>query len=249
MATVKAEKFDVEAFGKMVALFDSNNAGEAENAFRKAVLICAKNGLRFADAAGMAFGHDDGGEVAELRDQLQRQEAEYAGKLTWSAEEIQRLNGELAAALSDRAEGERSHDFKGWLRRMWVFPQFRLALMAAVHVTGIAVVQILPVGPLFLLADLCLFVAWSIAQGRKEGLGQMLMKWVVYFSASAICIMVFFLAFQVHGNDRLTMFACLVAAQVVAVVLTLSRLSEWLCERVRVNVWESNPVHVVRGWF
>src|SRR6185312_15607660 len=110
MATVKAETFDAEMFGKLVALFDSNQAGEAESAFRKAVLMCAKNGLHFGEAAGMAFGKD-GGDAAELRDQLQRQEAEYAGKLTWSADEIQRLNGELAAALSGNGggDGEEEH--------------------------------------------------------------------------------------------------------------------------------------------
>src|SRR5579864_7268047 len=102
MATVKAEIFDAEMFAKLVAMFDSNNAGEADNAFRKAVLMCAKNGLRFCDAAGMAFGQD-GGEVAELQDQLRQQEAEHADQLTEAAAEVERLRGEVAEL---RAQGD-----------------------------------------------------------------------------------------------------------------------------------------------
>src|SRR5271169_4199309 len=110
MATVRAETFDVETFGKTVALFDSNNAGEAENAFRKAVLMCAKNGLHFCEAAGKAFGQGDGSEVAELQEQLQQQEAQQANELSEAAGEVERLRGqvaELRAALSDETpEGE-----------------------------------------------------------------------------------------------------------------------------------------------
>lgn len=126
MATVRAANFDVETFGKTVALFDSNNAGEAENAFRKAVLMCARKGLRFCEAAGMAFGQGDGGEVADLQDQLQRQEAEHANQLTEAAEEIERLRAELAGGTP---EGEHVIDLPGRLRRAWRFPQFRLLVL------------------------------------------------------------------------------------------------------------------------
>src|ERR1039458_7815813 len=60
--------FDVEGFGKIVALFDSDKVGEAQNAFTKAVLLCRKHGLRFADAAGVAFGNAD-----TMRQQLESQ--------------------------------------------------------------------------------------------------------------------------------------------------------------------------------
>src|SRR5579872_7261613 len=126
MATVRAANFDVETFGKTVALFDSNNAGEAENAFRKAVLMCAKNGLRFCEAAGLAFGQGDGGEVADLQDQLERQEAEHANQLTEAAAEIERLRAELAG---ESPEGEHVIDLPGRLRRAWRFPQFRLLVL------------------------------------------------------------------------------------------------------------------------
>lgn len=257
MGTARAEKdnrpgFDVETFGKTVALFDSNNAGEAENAFRKAVLMCAKNGLRFCDAAGMAFGQGDGGEVADLRDQLQQQEAEYAAKLTWSADEIQRLNGELAAALSGRGgDGEEEHviDLGGRLRRAWVFPQFRLfALTVVIAVGGAAARPVFSdhefLGRFWALVCLFVFGAWSVAQFRKRGLGQVFMKSVVYFLTIWIGDAVG-QGFGIHIDEG-PMWLVVV---LIALVLTLSRLSEWLGEKVRVNVWESGPVHLVRGWF
>jgi hypothetical protein len=247
MATVKEETFDGETFGKLVALFDSNNAGEAENAFRKAVLMCAKNGLRFCDAAGMAFGHD-GDEVEKLEDQLELLEAEYAGKLTWAAEEIQRLNTELAAALSGNGgDGEGAHviDLGGRLRRAWVFPQFRLTLLVLVMMARMVIAYALPPAtPLFSLTGLCLSVAWSVAQFRKQGLGQLLMKWVVFVSSIWIGVAIG-QSFGISIDKGPIGLVVLLAA----LVLTLSRLSEWLCERVRVHVWGSNPVHVVRGWF
>ena len=41
--------------------------GEAENAFRKAVLMCEGTACVFRDAAGMAFGKADDGKTNSLR--------------------------------------------------------------------------------------------------------------------------------------------------------------------------------------
>jgi hypothetical protein len=257
MATVGAEKdkqpgFDVETFCKLVALFDSSNVGEAENAFRKAVLMCGKKGLRFCDAAGMALGQGDGGEVAELRDQLQQQEAEYAAKLTWSADEIQRLNGEMAAALSGSdGNGEEEHviDLRGRLRRAWVYPQFRLfALTVVIAVGGAAARPVFSdhefLGRFWALVCLFVFGKWSVAQFRKRGLGQVFLKSVVYFLTISICDAVG-QGFGIHIDEG----PMWLVAALLALVLALSRLSEWLGEKVRLNVWESGPMHVLRGWF
>jgi hypothetical protein len=243
MATVKAESFE-ETFKKLVALFDSGNAGEAENAFRKAVLLCAKNGLRFCDAAALAFGQSDGGEVAELQDRLRQQEAQHANQLTEAAEVVQRLRGEVAE-LSDNAEGDRPHDFKGWFRHAWEGPQFRLVrltLMIAAGITAAGIAEqkhrLYPSAARFLfIVTLYLFGSWSVALCRRYGFTQMLMKWVVYCSVVAV------------GCMALPPSPALLVVLLVAMVLTLSRLSEWLGENVRANVWESNPVHVVRDWF
>jgi hypothetical protein len=244
---METKTFDTETFAKMVALFDSNSAGEAESAFRKAVLMCAKNGLHFGEAAGMAFGKD-GGEVAELRDLLQRQEADYAGKLTWSADEIQRLNGALAAALSGNGggDGEEEHviDLGGRLRRAWVFPQFRLLVLTlAISVGAGAGQHHDALGSFFAVLCFFLFGAWSVAQFRKRGLGQMFLKWFVYGTAVILG------GVLVDGVDAGNRPAVFLAVLAVALVLTLTKVSEWLGEQVRMHVWESESVHVVRGWF
>jgi hypothetical protein len=254
MGTVKAENgtgFDVEIFGKTVALFDSNNAGEAENAFRKAVLMCAKNGLRFCDAAGMAFGQYADAEVAELQDQLRQQEAERASQLTEAAEEIQRLRGQLAG---DAGGGEHVIDLGGRLRRAWVFPQFRLFVLTVMIGTAASFADArlwsgtLPgtrddLARVYGWSCVLPFGAWSVAQFRKRGLGQVFLKWLVYASALMVGGV---LLDSVDADKRPIALVGFLAA---ALVLTLSKLSEWLGEKIRVHVWESSPVHVVRGWF
>jgi len=248
MATVRAEMFDVEMFGKLVALFDSNNAGEAGNAFRKAVLMCEKNGLHFCDAAGMAFGQGDGGEATELRDELRRQEAQHADQLTEAAAEIERLRDQVAALSGNGGgDGEEEHviDLGGRLRRAWRFPQFRLFVLTVMVAAGFGVASAQAYGMARIIGGLCLFVfgAWSVAQFRKRGLGQMFMKWLVYCGVLMLGGM---LADGADVQNRPAVFLCVLA---VALVLTLSKVSEWLSERVRVHVWESDPVHVVRAWF
>jgi len=240
MATGKMEAFDAETFGKLVALFDSNNPGEAENAFRKAVLMCAKNGLRFCDAAAAAFGPSDD-RVAELQDLLQQQEAEHARHLTEAAAEIERLRAELAGGIP---EGEHVIDLPGRLRHAWRFPQFRLFALTLAIGAGIAAGenQNALAGPLGFLC-LFLFGAWSVAQFRKRGIAQMFLKWLLY---AALLMAGGFLADGVKAPDRPAAF---VAVLSLALVLTLTKVSEWLGGLIRSHVWESHSMQVVRGWF
>lgn len=247
MATARAETFDVETFGKLIALFDSNNAGEVEAAFRKAVLLCAKNGLRFCDAAGMAFGQD-GGEASELREQLQQQEAEHASQLTEAAAEVERLRGQVAglqAELNEEMpEGEHVIDLPGRLRRAWVFPQFRLFVLTLAIGTGAAAGQRSDsLGKFFGILCLFLFGAWSVAQFRKRGIAQMFLKWLVY---AAVLMPGGILMDNVDAGNRPPVF---LGVLVAALLLTLMKVSEWLGEKIRVHVWESEPVRRVRRWF
>ncbi len=240
MSTVRAETFDLEMFGKLVALFDSSQAGEAESAFRKAVIMCARNGMHFSDAARVTYGQNDE-EVAALQEQLRQQEAEHANHLTEAAAEIERLRAELA---HETPEGEHVIDLPGRLRHAWTFPQFRLLVLTIVIA---AVSSIAPNhdGPGWFFGAVCLFLfgAWSVAQFRKRGPGQMFMKWIVY---AASLVLGGILADSADAANRPTAFLGVLA---VALVLTLSKLSGWLGEKLHEHVWESESVRVVRGWF
>ena len=241
MSTVRAEHFDLELFGKLVALFDSNQAGEAESAFRKAVIMCARNGMHFSEAAGMAFGQDDRVVVAEVLEQLRREEAEHASQLTEAAAEIERLRSELAG---ETPEGEHIIDFGGRLRRAWVFPQFRLLVLTLMLAATSAIAPTYD-GLARFFGAVCVFLfgAWSVAQFRKSGIGQMFMKWIVY---AASLMLGGLLADTAGAANRPAVFLGVLA---VALVLALSKLSGWLGEMIRVHVWESEPVRRVRAWF
>ena len=232
--------FDVEGFGKIVAMFDSDKVGEAQNAFTKAVLLCRKHGLRFCDAASMAF---DSGKAAELEAQL-RQSAEGWDQ---AQAEIERLRAEVAAAHSgeEMPDGEHVIDLPGRLRRWWRFWQFRLFVLTVAIGAGAGFANGGVNALARLLGLLCplLFVAWSVAAFRKLGFAQMLLKWLVYGAAllpGAAALD------NLDASARPPVFLLVLA---VALVLTLTKVSAWLGGLIRVHVWESEPVRVVRGWF
>lgn len=245
MATAKAESFDVETFGKTVALFDSNNAGEAENAFRKAVLLCAKNGLRFCDAAAMAFGQGDGGEVAALQEQLQRERAENASRVTEAAAEVQRLRAEVAelrAALEDRE------------RRVWHFLRspkpFLLAVWALVAVLLLAGPEI-DHGLLFYVyfaAVACagvLLEHWAIAQWRV-GLWLFVVKSVVLLWPLRVFTWYMALSQRNYYDMRPVMVPALIGFS-LPMLLLVSPFCEWLAAGM--SAFVRHPVLTVRGWF
>lgn len=75
--------FDIDVFKKLVARFDSNYAGEAETAFRKAVTLCAQAQIRFCDAAAEAYGQSGNtaqlqAEIDDLRRRLEQREKQGA---------------------------------------------------------------------------------------------------------------------------------------------------------------------------
>lgn len=246
MATT-TEDFDLETFRTLVAKFGSNQAGGGDTAFRKAVILCTKYGLGFDEAAAMAFGRGDGrtaeleAENAELRAEVERRKQggdELADALGQANQTI--------AALQNRQTQERGEGHAGFkaglkacFRHIWSFAQFRLLALTLM----IEVAIVVPMGGLCLLPVLCLFIAWGVAQCRKQSFGQTFMKSLVYFSVIAVGGMVID---GVHGefNSPVGLIVLL-----LAMLLTLSRLNEWLCEQVRMRVWESNGVRLVRGWF
>jgi hypothetical protein len=233
--------FDAETFGKIVALFDSDKVGEAQNAFTKAVLLCRKHGLRFVDAAGMAFGQGDSAKVAELEAELR----ESAIGWTEAQAEIERLRAQLDERGGDTPDGEHVIDLPGRLRRWWRFWQFRLFVLTVVIGAAAGAGEARLNGLAGVLGWLCMFLfgAWSVAQFRKSGFAQMLLKWLVFGAAllaGAAAID------NVDASARPPVFLFVIA---VALLLTLSKVSRWLGRLIRAHVWESGPVQVARGWF
>jgi len=234
----------LDAISRQAVLLDSGQPGVAENAFRRIVLLCAKHDVRVCDAIAAAFGADDGN-AAQLEAQL-RQREEDGAELADALEQAQRT---IAALRRDEPEErvERAPGLKGWLSHVWRFPQFRLVLLAAVDIVGVVAMQkVGEVAPLFWLASLCLFVAWSIAEGRKRGFWQLLMKWMIYRSTYALGGIVLFL----RADDSVLagpVLAVLLAVRVAGVVLTLSRLSEFLADSIADKV--RPPIETVKSWF
>lgn len=251
MATITTEDFPVETFRTLVAKFNSDQAGGGDTAFRKSVILCAKYGLGFDEAAVMAFGQDDGrmaqleAENAGLREEVERRKQggdELADVLEREKEKVAALeNGQ-----TQERRGEGQTEFKAWFRHAWEGPQFRLvrltlmiaAMIAAAGITEEPMFSSHSFAARFLfIVTVYLFGSWSVALFRRYGFAQMLMKWVVYCSVVAV------------GCMALPPSPALLVVLLVATVLTLSRLNEWLSEQVRMKVWESNRVRAVRGWF
>jgi hypothetical protein len=142
-------------------------------------------------------------------------------------------------------------DIGGRLRRAWRFWQFRLFVLAVVQATG-AVVLLNGGGivtPLLMLLNWLLFALWSVALFRKRGLGQLLLKWLIYFAAVAAGGG---MAFNMAGGG----IPAPVPAQEVfggsllaALLLTLSKISDWMGEWIRAHVWQSHAVRTVRRFF
>jgi hypothetical protein len=244
--TETEKTFDAGLFAETVARFDSDKVGEAQNAFTKGVLMCRKHGLTFVEAITQAFGHG-GGEVAVLRAEVERLK-QGGDRLADALAEA----GETIAALQrdgrqDGEENEHEHviDLKGRLRRAWRFAQFRLfVLTVMVGALGAASMGRSD-GLAQVSAALCLFLfgAWSVAQFHKSGFAQMLLKWLVYGAAllaGGVAVG------TLDASSRPPVFLLVLAA---ALLLTLTKVSKWLGKKIRLHIWDSNAVRVVRGWF
>jgi hypothetical protein len=235
--------FDVEGFGKIVALFDSDKVGEAQNAFTKAVLLCRKHGLRFADAAGMAFGNADA-----VRQQLESQFNAEVERMKQAAMKLRQENDDLRAQLEEEdgdTEGEHVIDLPGRLRRAWRLWKFRLFVLTVVigAAAGAGASRSIGLAGVLGWLSLFLFGCWSVALFRKTGFAQMLLKWLVY---GVVLLAGGAAVGNLDASTRPPVFLFVLA---LALVLTLTKISKWLGGLIRVHVWESEPVRVVRGWF
>lgn len=136
-------------------------------------------------------------------------------------------------------------DLGGRLRRAWKHWQFRLLLLTlAIAVSaGAANAQADTLARLSGSLGLFLFGAWSVAQFRKQGLGQVFLKWLVY---CATLVLGAALADSASADNRTLAILGVLA---VALVLTLSKLSAWLGVMIRAHVWESRYVRIIRRWF
>lgn len=129
---------DAEMLRKLVALFDSPSASEAETAFRKATQLCARGGLRLADALADICGLSElrerleqreaqGGQLAEAFDDLQQEFAAYQQKAETKIAQLTRNAGRQSAAPSSGGVFCRGCE---WKRRI-------LALIAAWPIAGL----------------------------------------------------------------------------------------------------------------
>jgi DNA-binding XRE family transcriptional regulator len=248
MATTATEDFDLETFRNLVGKFDSNQAGGGDAAFRKAVILCTKYGLGFSEAAAMAFGQGDGNaaeleaENAELRAEVE-QRKQGGDEL---ADALGHAKQTIAALEHGQERGEHQTEIKALFRHAWEGPHFRLVrltlmIAAVIMAAGITEEPMFSSHPLaawfLLIVTAYLFGSWSVALFRTYGFAQMLMKWVVYCSVVGV------------GCMALPPSPVLLMVLLVAMVLTFSRLNEWLGKQVRMKVWESSRVRVVRAWF
>lgn len=128
---------DAEMLRKMIALFDSPNASEAETAFRKAAQLCAKGGLRFCDAIAGIYGFAEmqerleqremqGEQLADALDDLRREFAAYRQTAETKIAQLSRNTGRQSAAT---ASGGKLCWGCEWKRRV-------LALAAAWPIAG-----------------------------------------------------------------------------------------------------------------
>lgn len=211
-------------------------------------------------------------DMEEMREGLERSAAEIE-KLRKALIQERDKNARLREQRDGRDEKEtrrgaydsngQEHviDFWGRLRRAWRYPNFRLfVFMAAVFGNA-------AYGPKFVLIvaglragyaaqvrqhgqgtlnALCiaLFLLWSLGQFHKRGLAQLLLKWAVFFPALVACELVRG-ELAGSGGD----WWAIAAGLLVVMVLTFTKISEWLGRQILAHVWQTRPVAIVKGWF
>ncbi len=139
MATVRAETFDVEMFGKMVALFDSNKAGEARERLSKGGAdVRESTGCASVTRRAWPSGRVTAARLRSLQDELRRQEARTRGPVNRGCGGNRTTAGATGGAVRRRRPDGREHviDLPGRLRRAWRFPQFRLFVLTVMIGAG-----------------------------------------------------------------------------------------------------------------
>jgi hypothetical protein len=213
----------------------------------------------------------DDDDVEEMRAELERSAAEveklrkaYISERDQSA----RLREQLRSGGENRNTGGRNDDYGEehvidlWGRscEAWRYPNFRLfVFMVAAFgnaAYGAKFVRLLATLPhcgyaashgQAALNTLCiaLFLLWSLGQFRKRGLAQVFLKWAVFFAALALSELV--RGELVSELDR--DWRVIAVELVLVMVLTFTKISEWLGRQIRVHIWQTRPVAIVKGWF
>lgn len=251
-------QFDVMSFRKFVRLMDSPVEGERHAALYQALKLCAQHRppLLFFEAAALALGNNQGErdalldkaarlqvEVDDLTSRLQQREAE-AAQLADRFVEAKRTIEQLISESRKKA-GDGSHDFGILLDDLWALPPIRLLL-----VTGVISAEVIAdwkfesafnpallflLNIVFWFIELRLFAKWTSLQFRRDGLLQLLIKWLIF--GSGLCVRFCLSSTAVSGASSYWMALAALAA---FSVLTISRLSEWLVEDLGKRLW--NPI-------
>ena len=211
----------------------------------------------------------DDDDAEEMREELERSAAEIE-KLRKALIQERDKNARLYEQRDDREERETRRggddyeeqhviDFWGRLRRAWRYPNFRLfVFVLAVFGNAAYGTTFLPVLAGFArfgyaaqhgqqaLTVLCiaLFLLWSLGQFRKRGLAQLLLKWAVLLPALAVCELVRGELAGLGGDWR-----TIAAGLAVVMVLTFTKISEWLGRQILLYVWQTRAVAIVKRWF
>lgn len=131
---------DAERFRKLVALFDSNQPGEVDTAFRKALFLCAERQMRFSDALAETFGlagmqerlderERQAEQLADALDNAQQEFADYRQKAEAEIEKLRRNPPRRQNVPSNAAGGAYCRGCE-WKRRI-------LAVIAAGPIAGV----------------------------------------------------------------------------------------------------------------
>lgn len=206
-------------------------------------------------------------DVEEMREELERSAADIE-KLRKALIGERDKNARLREQSGRREETRRGDDnyreqhvidLWGRLRYAWRYPNFRLLVFVAAAfgnaAYGAKLLRLLAPLPHSgyaaqygqgTLNALCiaLFLLWSLGQFRKRGLAQVFLKWAVFFPALAACELVRG-GLAGSGDD----WRAIAGGLAVVMVLTFSKISEWLGRQIRLRVWETRPVAIVKGWF
>jgi len=270
MAATKTETGFVETFRNLVTRFDDNQPGGGETAYRKSVILCAKNGLSFVDAAARSFGQEDGRtaeletENAELREEVERRKQggdELADALTKARQEI--------AALQGRGEsGGRVWSTKSLLLALAGVIVGRIGLYMALGEklpepgpsSWAAASAALPApgfvpwlaNMVLVLSGAWLLAQWHRAQHAADGWGQLVMKWLVLGLGLFLASVIFFGGppWDTSVFQRAPVPALVVT--VLAVLLVLSKFTERLAEKTaaRAEAFSMRgAVSWLMGWF
>lgn len=215
----------------------------------------------------------DEDDVEEMREELERSAAEIE-KLRKACiserDQSARLREQLRSGGENRNTGGRNDDgdeehvidLVSRLRRAWRYPNFRLFVFTAAvfgnAVYGakfVSLVASLGHGGYAAkvaghgsqaLTGLCItfFLLWSLGQFRKRGLAQVFLKWAVFFTVLVVCELV---RVELAGLDRDSPVTAVELAAVM--VVTFSKISEWLGRQIQRRIWQTRPVAIVKGWF